>query len=191
MINGYRYVGAIVGWAGSGTIVDNCYNEVDVTSNYYYTGGIAGYSNGIISNCYNIADITGCGQNVGGIAGKCSQVRYCYNTGYITADSSRSSSGYQSRDYIGGIVGEGQAYYCYNTGSVSGMREIGGIVGGYGGAQNCYNTGSVSGSSEGGGVGGIVGYQSYDIYNCINYGSVYASGNLGGTIFKSGGWNCW
>ena len=186
MINGYQYVGAIVGWAGSGTIVDNCHNEVDVTSNYYDTGGIAGYSDGTISNCYNIADITGCGNYVGGIAGECSQVRYCYNTGYITADRYETSTGYQTEDYIGGIVGSGQAYYCYNTGSVSGMRCIGGIAG-RGGAQNCYNTGSVSGNWESSGTGGIVGYQDYDIYNCINYGRVSCPGSSTGLIVSKGG----
>ena len=185
-ITGYQYVGGIVGFASSGVTIGNCYNETDITSEYRYTGGIAGGSSGTITNCYNTGNIRGCGNNAGGIVGS-GDASYCYNTGSISISSYTTSTGYVSRDDVGGISGSGDVSFSYNTGSVSGMRTVGGIAG-HGSANNCYNTGSVSaGSDANSDAGGIVGYQDGDIYNCYNIGSVSGRGSTATTKPDAGG----
>ena len=100
-IQGYNYVGGVVGYAssGSGTItITNCYNTGSVTG-AYYVGGIAGsLSNGLYE----------------------SFIRAVFNKGSVSGHS-----------YVGGICGNGAygvIAQAYNTGTVSGGNYIGGIA---------------------------------------------------------------
>ncbi len=85
-------------------------------------------------------------------------------------------------DNVGGLFGRldlGTVSSCYATGSVSGNRNVGGLVGYNGGTvSSCYATGDVSGSVE---VGGLVGYNSGPVSSCYATAGVPAVGtNVGG-----------
>ncbi len=183
-IQGYTYVGGVVGYAfapSSDTLtITNCYNTGSVTGSYYGVGGVVGqavvgqagvtsiYSGTItITNCYNTGSVEG-GSSVGGVVGYAFApssdtltITNCYNTGSVEGGSSG----------VGGVVGVAGVNSrfgtititnCYNTGSVAGIERVGGVVGeafAYSSSTltitNCYNTGSVTGT--GNYVGGVVG----------------------------------
>ena len=74
--NGYYCIGGIVGYAGCGTTVTNCYNAATVfttRTDYGYAGGIAGGAENCSSNkitgCYSIGKVGSYGYYVGGICG--------------------------------------------------------------------------------------------------------------------------
>ena len=92
--------------------------------------------------------------------------------------------------HIGGIVGRAQGstttvQRCVNTGEVTGINNIGGIVGSTANAtvQDCGNTGKVQTARSGRYYGGIAGavYQSSYIHNCYNTYS-----NAAAPIFADG-----
>ncbi len=182
-IQGYLYVGGVVGYA-SGTIT-NCYNTGSVSGSSQ-VGGVMGYASGTITNCYNTGSVSGSRSSVGGVAGGASAtITNCYNTGTVTSTVTSDA-------YVGGVVGSasGTITNCYNTGSVRGSGDsVGGVVGravvsGNITITNCYNTGSVTGDSR---VGGVVGYAypfssgTITITNCYNTGSVSGS-FIGGVV---------
>lgn len=168
-IQGYIFVGGVVGYAyagSSGTIlITNCYNTGTVTSEEgSIVGGVVGYA-----YSYNFVSI---------------QITNCYNTGKVTNVGGSSVGGVVGYAYTG-TSGPILITNCYNAGSVEGSNNVGGVVGN---AQssgkieitNCYNTGSVEGSNN---VGGIVGdaYASSGantITNC--YYGVNCSQSIGG-----------
>ncbi len=205
-IQGYQYVGGVVGYAyaytGSGTItITNCYNTGDVTGSSK-VGGVVGFAHAYpgtitITNCYNTGTVSGSGESVGGVVGYTfnTTITNCYNTGTVSGSSR----------YVGGVVGSSfgtpTITNCYNTGTVTGSSSVGGVVG-YANASssgtititNCYNTGTVTGSSS---VGGVVGYVytssssgTITITNCYNTGNVTSTAtnfsNVGGVVGNAG-----
>jgi hypothetical protein len=99
------------------------------------------------------------------------------NLGVISADISGDR-------YVGALIGanRGSITNCYCTGSVSGINEVGGLLGynDYGGVSNCYSTCSVSGSDE---VGGLLGYNDYgNVSDCYSTGFVAGVYTVGGLI---------
>ena len=98
-IQGYSYVGGVVGYAyasyGSITIT-NCYNTGAVSGAGDRVGGVVGYASSssiTITNCYNTGSVNG-SSYVGGVAGNASgTISYCYNTGAVTGSSN-----------VGGVV---------------------------------------------------------------------------------------
>ena len=179
-IQGYQYVGGVVGYADSSySTITNCYNTGSVTGGFN-VGGIVG--SGSPTNCYNTGSVAGSSSFVGGIVGSASShstITNCYNTGDVTGSS-----------YVGGITGSASSYStitnCYNTGDVTGSSYVGGVVGHtYSTITYCYNTGTVTLNSTGTGtsyVGGIVGSGSPT--NCFNLGKVTGTGS--GTINING-----
>ena len=191
-IQGYQYVGGVVGYAGLYTTITNCYNTGSVSGSSNI-GGVVGYayvSFGAITitNCYNTGSVESSGDYVGGVVGYASAssgtttITNCYNTGTVSGSSR-----------VGGVVGyAGNATItnCYNTGSVESSGDfVGGVVGYASGTTttitNCYNTGSVE--SSGDQVGGVVGYAAgtKTITNCYNTGAVSGSGNYVGGVVGS------
>jgi hypothetical protein len=86
-------------------------------------------------------------------------------------------------DEVGGLVGcnRGTVSNCYATGTVTGVLDVGGLVGynSQGTVSNCYVACSVSGR---GSVGGLVGYNSQGtVSNC------YATGTVTNTAWAVGG----
>ena len=189
-IQGYDYVGGIVGFAEAG--------EAEITINYVYNagsvsgktdiGGIIGRTTGkmTISNVYNTGSVSGAYFDVGGIAGRTSStIINAYNAGSVSGE-----------DYIGGIVGNGSSSNinnAYNTGVITGTDYgVGGLIGiifthyEYT-INNSYNTGSVNGGSS---VGGIVGSSNGgNISNIYNTGSINGSregsSEIGGILGSS------
>jgi len=80
----------------------------------------------------------------------------------------------------------GTITHCYNTGIVSGLTEVGGLVG-YSEKNTityCHNHGIISGLSE---VGGLVGYNvRVSLINCYNTGTVSGRlNNIGGLVGRN------
>lgn len=121
----------------------NCTNNciVESVSSSYAAGitainGTSGYVKAKIINCVNNANITTSSTDNGGIAAfmySNSEISYCSNYGNITSTSD-GTGGY------GGIVGRingndsnvdhtTKVEYCYNAGSLSTVKNAGGIIG--------------------------------------------------------------
>ncbi|MFI3280999.1 MAG: fimbrillin family protein [Rikenellaceae bacterium] len=137
--SGFGQIGGITGYAGSGSIIENCANKVYIDAPLRArVGGIVGYSGATIINCCNFAKVFGNWQ-VGGIVGdNLGTVANCYNRGYI----------YGSNEYVGGIIG-------YNENTTEGIYIV----------KNSYNTATIDGASD---LGGIVGYPWSECSNCFN-----------------------
>lgn len=186
----YGYAGGIVAENYNNSIIEDCYNEGSIISNYY-AGGIAGYSgsNASIINCYNKGTIFG-KQKSGGIAGQSSAIiNKCYNTGRI-----------EGNQYVGGITGDNcwgaSLYNSYNLGEVVckaseiNYLNVGGVAGTvtYSSIMyNCYNSGNVTCENDTATsmyIGGLVGYchSGQFVKNCYNTGIVKATtkGELAG-----------
>ena len=118
-----------------------------------YVGGLVGFiiQNSSVSTCFSTGIVNGY-HSVGGLAGyvAASTVDYCYSTANVTGDN----------NYVGGLVGINfinvAVSNCYSTGSVSGIVQVGGLVGtnSQSTVSNCYSTGFVTGEES---VGGLVG----------------------------------
>lgn len=173
------YTGGIAG-ANYGTIRDS-FNTGDIatTVDNDATGGIAGFNYGAITGCHNEGNVKG-KRDIGGIAG------FSGNYGSI---SDCYNTGKIDGGIAGGIVGQMDSttatiINCFNHGIVSSINwgYAGGIVGyiSYGKITNCYNTGNIS-SYHAGGAGGIVAMNADTIENCYNTGNV-SSDNVAGGI---------
>lgn len=129
------FVGGIVGsgWKD----ITNCYNTGRVIG--YYSGGIAGHSNGgRIEDCYNTGSVIGYNEG-GGIAGYSGgSIEDCYNTGSV--------SGY---DAVGGIAGRASIDNANNK-----------VI------KNCYNTGKINDGKGGGIVRYLTAMDGSDLINC-------------------------
>ncbi len=92
-------------------------------------------------------------------------------------------------EYVGGLVGEldiGVVSGCYTTGSVVGNgRYVGGLVGGlWGEIDTSYSDANVSGLSN---VGGLVGYQTFlDGYGTGEITKSYSTGDVSGESHSGG-----
>ena len=168
-------VGAIVGYANSNTILENCHNKSNITSNSRQVGGIAGQNgaNCFIINCSNTGNINAL-SDIGGIVGiNYGDVRSCYNSGKINATTT----------CVGGITGtnNGIINSCYNTNDISGSgTNCGGIVGLMQSDKtaifNSYNIGNII--AENTSSGGIVGvYVDGTVQNCYYLENIVNGGN--------------
>lgn len=146
-VTGSHRVGGIAGSNGVTGIIENCAVEGNLSGDHF-AGGIAGENLGVIRLCTNRATLNNTPRDnrveltditvdsltgtegaytvtdIGGIAGISSGViRSCENHGNI----GHTAMGYN----IGGIAGSQSGYLtdCRNYGSITGRKEIGGIVG--------------------------------------------------------------
>lgn len=154
-INSDRGTSSVAGYLYNNAKGLNCYNKCDLKVGRW-SGGVFGQCNiSIIENCYNEGDITyndsieveENNTTIGGITGAVYQksvLKNCYNLGNIKCIESR---------YIGGISGyinnNTTIINCYNKGEVSGNEGIGGIIGRTEWDKtkiiNCYNMGNING----------------------------------------------
>ena len=95
-VNGYDYVGGVVGNADGKTQILSCSFRGDVTGEDSYIGGIAGSARGTIKNCYALADVTATEFIAGGIAG------YAY---HVTIENCYYGGNVSARNTAGGIAG--------------------------------------------------------------------------------------
>ena len=175
--NGYKITGLTVKNAGGGlfssvtssTITNLAIENVDISSEYWFVGGIAGSMyNSTISNSYSTGNISG--GVAGGIAGSMSNstITNSYSTGDI--------SGKDIAGGIAGVVGDSSAIISSST-----------II-------NSYSTGNISGIDYNSAVGGILGGIAIDrnatITNCVAINNeitatsgIYGVGRIVGYIF--------
>ena len=194
-VRGIDYVGSIVGKAKNINII-NCINNVEITAENGYAGGIAGLieENVTIERCVNNSNGSSTeyvndtkDTFIGGIIGASyANISESANNGNITSIYSAT----------GGIAGESfkEISNCDNNGivqvtgkNINSDSTIGGIVGYIenGKVENCNNNNEVK--SEGNFIGGIAGISnSSDIVNCNNVSQIninsgcYIGGTLGG-----------
>lgn len=210
------HAGGIAGYAGAGSEINNC--TVSGSSIYARThaGGVAGQTEGIITDCSVDGMVTANDFYVGGIVGYASGQSVISNTSVAGTVSGRSYvggvagatdktvlTGCQSNCtvtgydfYVGGVAGYAgtgsEISYATVAGTATGRSYIGGVAGYTDGLiEVCINNGAVSGLEEK--IGGVAGYADShnSVSNCLNKGSVTATGGnrsgIGG-IVGSGNW---
>lgn len=131
--DGY-FVGGVAG-TNYGTI-ENCSVDGTLTNYVQYLGGVVGDNYGSIIGCSSSGTITGTGPNVGGIGGQSvgGTIMACYSVANIKG---RSSSG----GVLGQTNRETVVIACYHAkGNVTGEQSrIGGVIGwNYGKVTACY-----------------------------------------------------
>ena len=174
-IQGYQYVGGIVGSASSNSIITNCYVAGNVFGSSY-VGGIAG--SGSVSYSYNEGYVEGVNY-VGGIAGDGRTITNSYNSGEVKGTG----------NYTGGLTGRGDVHmFSYNKGAIIGTSYVGGISGQVESiAINTYNVGSVT--ATGTNVGGVAGSGNamYSYYGgeCGKIGAVAGSDTDGANYLSN------
>ena len=157
----------------SGASINNCVNNAVITGFASRSaGGICGISMGNVINCTNNGEICfeisdNINYYVGGIVGcvskpKASIVK-CKNNGRVNSNLY----------YVGGISGllykDSLVSECENSGDITGLFEVGGIIGhSNGNCEKCKNTGEVKSDYM---TGGIAGFAKNILY-CSNYGNV-------------------
>jgi len=178
-IIGATDVGALAG-NGGGSIISNCYANIDITS-HGTSGGLIGFSCGTIENCYATGNINNSYRHGGGLIGYArdsAKIINCYAAGDIIGNS-----------LMGGLIG-----YCHNNieikdcfanGNVKGDNYfVGGLIGRClenTNLLNCYALGDVEGLVD---VGGLIGATSVAmISGCYSMGNVIGHGNyIGGLV---------
>jgi uncharacterized repeat protein (TIGR02543 family) len=185
-IKGLNSVGGIVGYADSGTFIQNCSNGATIVGSYA-VGGIAGYQGGAatIDNCVNYGSISG-ETNTGGIAGYSStaknnmNIMNCVNYGSVTGLATG-----KDQYHTGGISGfqsTGILLNSANFGSVTGVAAVGGVIGQNDGKNaqvlNSFTVGTVKGT--GNYVGAVVGRNEGDD------GDIFQSYYLAGSATRNG-----
>ena len=178
-------VGGVVGHINGGTI-ENCGNLASIEGDeaqsgwehQAYVGGVVGYARGVkIQNCWNGGTVEGNGANyTGGIVGYMLKkddntegaVKGCFNFGAITGDNSGG---------IAGRLADSLIQNCSNSGTVSGEKNVAGIV--YhvsnGTVQYNQNTGKISGTDRMPIVGTIENnmFGGYDYYDGTDWTGSY------------------
>ena len=178
-VTGRNNVGALVGYANSGSIT-NSYNTGTV-SGYGSVGGLVGSNNyGTITNAYSTGAVSGGGSDTGGLVGSNNYgiINYAYSTGAVSGNGA-----------VGGLVGDngvGQITYAYSTGAVSGGSYLGGLVG------SNYN-GSVSNSYWDANTTGLANAVGYTVHsttsNVANVGNApYAQASYSAFDFNNAWW---
>lgn len=136
-------------------------------------GGIVGYADGaFIKDCGFNGSVSG-GYRVGGIVGYANggtEISVCYSSGSVTAEDGIS----------GGIVGNltGNLTDCFSSAEVSGIYNVGGIIGGVNNnptVKNCIFAGKVK--YEDSHHGGISGQEGGSYTNCYYLSGSFDSGN--------------
>ena len=174
-------VGGIAG-ENSG-IIENC-SFNGIVSGKDYIGGIAGINrlNGLIKKCSFKGMLSGVHFS-GGIAGEnIGNILNCVNEGRINtseSDTSISIDDINIENYISILNNDSDNPDKASTDN--GIIDTGGIAGySTGVIQNCINNGEIGYEHIGYNIGGIVGRQSGYINDCINNGTVHGRKDVGG-----------
>ncbi len=180
-VGGEAYVGGLVGNNASGTISYSA-ADVDVTATgsdiynngslYAMAGGVAGANTGTILQSHASGTVTGSGNNTGGFVGINSGASAAVVDSYATGKVEVLTGG-----SVGGLAGVnvGTVTRSYATGDVSGVSNVGGLVGiNANGAAitTAFATGAVSGSAN---LGGLVGLNTQAVIS-----TTYATGSVTG-----------
>jgi hypothetical protein len=184
-VDGFYQVGGLVGSTGVASYITNSYAKGEVTGGDEI-GGLVGRldEDHEITNSYATGDVTG-DDDIGGLVGWLALGASISNS-YATGDVIGTEGG-----DIGGLVGYSRGFVTntHATGDVTGVFDVGGLVGDLqpsGEIRNSYATGTVSANgSDGGwrnGWGGLVGEFSGLIENSFATGNVVADYNAGALV---------
>ena len=190
-------VGAIVGYLGGTSGINNCHNvNTEVIADLNTVGGIVGQFSGSegVNNCTNSGNITcikgssGGHAQIGGVVGyankSSAKIFDCKNTGNVTS---------KAGVYTGGVVGFvkdlAQIEKCENHGKVTATGDFSGGIVGYIGESgkliNNNNYGNITGIARTGGIAGAL-YDSCEVTKSNNYGVITGNGARTGGIV---GWS--
>lgn len=169
-----------------GTIYNGCLSNITLVDvniiAFDNSGALAGISErSSIAYSSSSGKITGSsnrGLNIGGLAGNNSRSIITDSHSTVTVNAYNRVGGITGHNFANAHVTRSFFY-----GEVQGNNEVGGITGrNYtGDLTDCYNRGSVSGRRNVGGLVGISLNRSF-VTNCYSTGSVEASVNAGGLI---------
>jgi len=193
-VDGYSFVGGLVGWNNTTAIIDNCYSEGNVSSNGP-VGGLVGTNqyDSVIQNSHSTGGVisygsSGCGSaNSGGLLGlnqMNSVVINCFSSSIVTGTQN-----------VGGLVGdnmnESTISMSYSSGVVTGSSfYVGGLVGNNSISviDNCYSTATTDGFWRVGGLAGSSVGPGSLITNSYSTGIVTGTYSPGGLVgYVSGG----
>jgi filamentous hemagglutinin family protein len=166
------YVGMFGGVGISGVVRDIGVLNASI-SGRQYVGGVAGYNMGTVFHAYSTGSVTGTSAingtpilAIGGLVGaNDGTIKRSYSAAAVTATSDTGGNTYNGGGAdggIGGLVGRnigGTVMDSYATGAVSGIRDVGGLIGYVDGSSvimNTYASGAVSGTTNVGGLTGAV-----------------------------------
>lgn len=145
-------IGGVVGKTASFTSLQGCYNQGKITAETAnQVGGITGNATDVIEGCVNTGAVTGGTYAIGGICGYHGTSGYidnCLNSGDVAAAMEYTAS----YGTVAGILGYGYKPItnCANFGSLTGVKNVGGIAGTtFAGnnqivISNCYTTGKIN-----------------------------------------------
>ena len=191
-----RYVGALVGFFGNGTMV-NCHVKGGRIRGMSMVGGLLGENmDGVVVDCTATTAVQGAFR-VGGLVGEnlFGELTRCQAAGAVSGETSSWSLGglvgenqsgtvtacraccrVQGDDRVGGLIGEnidGWADRCRADGEVRGNTDVGGLVGRNtaGKATDCYAVAAVTAVKQ---AGGLVGYNGPNCDCSVVHPSVVA-----------------
>ncbi len=180
---GSYFVGALVGYVKTQSVISNSYSAGSVSGGER-VGGLLGYvkSDNQITNSHSSTTVTGSSNFVGGLIGfvdNNNQINNSYSGGSVTG----------STDYVGGLIGyldaSNQVHGSYNLGLVQGRSYVGGLLGAL--ASNnevtaSFNVGSIL--ANGNYAGGLISLASTEnaITSSFNTGAVQGLSYTGGLI---------
>jgi hypothetical protein len=174
-INGYQYIGSLVG-SNESSSIENCIYSGSVTGDFNVGGLIGNNISSSIANCSSTGDVSGY-DRIGGFVGsnESSTNANCNITGNVSG-----------ADTVGGFAGfstSSSIVNCTGTGNVTGNDNIGGLIGH---SLSDLNIGQSNGNCSVDGtdtVGGLIGLSSSSsIVNCKSTGNVTGNLKIGGLI---------
>lgn len=185
------------------TTIENCVNMASVSGGGY-AGGIVGKTYNAqltISNCVNHGTVSSVEKYAGGIVAYLTSAEG-NNAGSVVSDCVNDGNVSAGGCYVGGIVGSVRSasesrnimiLRCANEGKITGVYDVGGILGISDSAFDlidaCSNTGNIlaSGSLTNHGVGGIAGLMLGVVKNVYSLGNVSAEDTDAPSAFGVGG----
>ena len=191
------YVGGIAAWIQSGsyiTTVDQCQNFGDISGDHHVSGLfglIKGKVGSLITNCVVACDINA-QYTVGAIAAQADNltISECINAGTTINATGSYPSGNLYYAYVGGIVGTGyRVEKCTNEVVINYINRgmyVGGIAGYLShSVSECINVADINGYDYVGGIAGWVTACSVDAYtSLINSADVSGHDYVGGIVGK-------
>ena len=200
-IKGGSYTGAVVGYAGSNCLVNNCHSTGGTVTGQINefvdnVGGVVGAGNKcIVTLCSSTNGTVNGKNNTGGVVGYstngCS-ISYCNSiNGTVNGNNSTggvvghgetifnctSTGTVTGENYVGGVAGSGTIKNSHSSCNVNGNENVGGVAG-TGTLTTCYSTGNVTGTQYVGGVAGGCNTLSF----CYFTGNVSGDQTVGGIV---------
>lgn len=158
--------GGFIGLISNYTTVDDCWNSGNVRATGIAGGFAATFSGNYstVKNCWNSGNVNATAYRVGGLyganTGTTSNVtEYCFNIGSVATASTTQGTAAASGSQIGGLAGAGYGAFshCWNSGEVTGVSQVGGLVGQPSKGKTC-------------------------LTSCINAGRIYAPADTAGNL---------